>query len=217
MIALTQSRPTTTTNVAQAIERCFCPVDLPLDESGLLDLARRGDLEAFNQLVLNYQDAVYRQAFWMLGETEAAEDAAQEAFIRAFQNMPYFHGNTFKAWMLKITSNLCIDMLRYRKIRPTAPLTALDEDGEEIESAAWLTAPGPSTEAIVESEELAETLQACLARLDPDYRLALVLVDIQELDYQQAADIMNIRLGTLKSRVARGRLRLRAALQECYN
>jgi RNA polymerase sigma-70 factor (ECF subfamily) len=213
MIALTETR----TSIAETFDRCFSCRTLPQDEFALLEMARRGDPEAFNELVLKYQDAVYRQAFWMMGETEAAEDAAQEAFIRAFQAMPSFHGSTFKAWLLKITSNLCIDMLRYRSIRPTAPLAALDEDGEEIESAAWMTDPSPSTEAIIESEELAESVQACLARLDLDYRMALVLVDIQELDYQQAAEIMHIRLGTLKSRVARGRMRLRSALQEYYN
>ncbi len=182
------------------------------NETQLVAAAQRGDLEAFNCLVLAYQDIVYRQAFWMMTEREAAEDAAQEAFIRAYQNIHTVYGTTFKSWLLRITTNVCIDMLRRLKKRPTTSLEPTDEDGEEIESASWMIAPGQSTEAAIEGREMMDTVHDCLARLQPDYRAAIILVDVQEMDYQAAARAMGICMGTFKSRLARARLQMRNEL-----
>jgi RNA polymerase sigma-70 factor (ECF subfamily) len=184
------------------------------EETRLIHQAQKGNLDAFNQLVLSYQDVVYRQAFWVLGEQEAAEDATQEAFIRAFQNIQVVYGSTFKAWLLRITTNVCIDMVRRVQRHPLTALEPVDEDGEEFESAAWMVDRSPSIEATVETEQMVEAVQQCLSRLHPDYRTAIVLVDIQELDYEEAARSMGICMGTFKSRLARARMRLRGLLQD---
>jgi RNA polymerase sigma-70 factor, ECF subfamily len=186
------------------------------DENHLIQAAQRGSLEAFNQLVLNYQDLVYRQAFWMLGEQEAAEDATQEAFIRAYQNIHTVYGNTFKAWLLRIVTNCCIDMLRRLQKHPLTSLEPVDQDGEEFESSSWLVDPNPSIESRVESEEMMRAVRNCLDQLHPDYRTAVILVDVQELDYLEASKIMGLGMGTFKSRLARARLRLRNALQNYW-
>jgi RNA polymerase sigma-70 factor (ECF subfamily) len=186
------------------------------NENQLIAAAQRGNLDAFNQLVLIYQDIVYRQAYWMMTEREAAEDATQEAFIRAYQNIHTVYGSTFKSWLLRITTNVCIDMLRRLKKRPTTSLEPTDEDGEEIESASWMATSGPSTEATIESREMMATVQDCLGRLQPEYRAAIILVDVQEMDYQAAARIMGICMGTFKSRLARARLQMRSQLTHSW-
>jgi RNA polymerase sigma-70 factor (ECF subfamily) len=174
-------------------------------EARLLHQAQQGNLDAFNQLVISYQDRVYRQALWVLGEPEEAADAAQEAFLRAYQNLHTFHGTTFRAWLLRITTNYCLDLLRRRKSHPVTPLMPLDEDCEENESPSWMVDLNQSTEVIFEHKELRSSIRKCLYRLTPDYRAAITLVDIQGLDYQEAAGILGVCLGTFKSRLLRAR------------
>jgi len=187
------------------------------EETRLIQQAQKGSLDAFNQLVLSCQDQVYRQAYWVLGEQEAAEDATQEAFLRAYQNIMTVYGTTFRAWLLRITTNVCIDMLRQARKHPVTPLEPVDADGEEFESASWMVDPAQSVESTVETEQIVEAVQACLSQLHPDYRTALILVDIQEKDYEEAAKVMDICMGTFKSRLARARLRLRNALQKYWS
>ena len=106
-----------------------------MDEASLIQAARQGDLDAFNRLVLAYQDRLYTQAYRLLGEAEAAEDATQEAFISAYRNIHTYRGGSFRGWLLRIVTNACYDELRRRKRRPTQPLEPLDEEDEEIEIA----------------------------------------------------------------------------------
>ncbi|MBN2549111.1 MAG: sigma-70 family RNA polymerase sigma factor [Anaerolineales bacterium] len=184
-----------------------------MDEAALIQAARQGDLDAFNRLVLAYQDMVYNQAYRMMSESEAAEDAAQDAFISAFRNLGSYRGGSFKAWLLRIVTNLCYDELRRRKRRPTTPLEPVDQDDEEIESPRWLSDPGETPEETVERAELARALQRCLEHLPDDFRAVVVLVDLQGMDYMEAAQAIGNPLGTVKSRLARARLRLRDCLQ----
>jgi RNA polymerase sigma-70 factor (ECF subfamily) len=184
-----------------------------MDETELIHAARCGDLDSFNRLVLAYQDMVYSQAYRLIGEPEAAEDAAQDAFISAFRNLGSYRGGSFKAWLLRIVTNGCYDELRRRKRRPTTPLEPLDNDSEEIESPRWLSDPGDSPEQTAERAELAKALQHCLSDLPPEFRSVVILVDIQGLDYSEAAQVVGAPLGTVKSRLARARLRLRDCLQ----
>src|SRR5512133_1404609 len=100
--------------------------------------AQQEELNAFNELVLTHQDAVYRQALWILGDEDAAEDATQEAFLRAYRNFHTYDGGPFRPWIMRITTNYCLDQLRRRKIRKTTSLEAYDEYEEEIENAPWL-------------------------------------------------------------------------------
>jgi RNA polymerase sigma factor (sigma-70 family) len=184
-----------------------------MDEAFLIKSAQDGDLDSFNCLVLQYQDMIYNQAYRMIGEPEYAADAAQDAFISAFRNLKTYCGGSFRAWLMRIVSNLCYDELRRRKRRPTTPLEPLDDDGEEMETPAWLADPGESPEDAVGRDELGDAIQNCLNHLPDDFRSVVVLVDIQGMDYSEAAASLGKPLGTVKSRLARARLRLRDCLQ----
>ncbi len=184
-----------------------------MDEAVLIQAAKQGDLDAFNRLVLAYQDMVFAQAYRMINEPEVAEDATQDAFISAYRNLRSYRGGSFKAWLLRIVTNACYDELRRRKRRPTTPLEPLDQDEEEIESPRWLADPGESPEEAAERAELAEALQNCLQGLSPEFRAVVILVDMQGMDYQEASEAAGTALGTIKSRLARGRLKLRDCLQ----
>ena len=184
-----------------------------MDEPGLIQAALQGDLDAFNRLVLAYQDIVFSQAYRMMGEQEAAEDAAQDAFISAYRKLDSYRGGSFKAWLLRIVTNLCYDELRRRKRRPTTPLEPVDNDNEEIESPRWMSDPGETPEEHAERMEVARALQACLQDLPDEFRAVVTLVDIQGMDYTEAAQVIGSPLGTVKSRLARARMRMRDCLQ----
>lgn len=184
-----------------------------MDEAALIQAARQGDLDAYNRLVLAYQEVVYNQAYRMMGEPDAAEDAAQDTFISAFRHLTGYRGGSFKAWLLRIVTNACYDELRRRKRRPTTPLEPLDSNEDEVESPHWITDPGEGPEQAAERSELASALQSCLDGLPDDFRAVVVLVDVQGMDYIEAARVVSKPLGTVKSRLARARLRLRDCLQ----
>lgn len=184
-----------------------------MDEPALIEAALKGDLDSFNRLVLVYQDMVYNQAFRMMGEQATAEDAAQDAFITAFRKLSTYRGGSFKAWLLRIVTNNCYDELRRRKRRPTVPLEPVDRENEEIESPGWLTDPGESPEEAAERAELSRTLQNCLENLPPNFRTIVILVDIQGMDYAEASQVIKKPLGTVKSRLARARMRMRDCLR----
>jgi RNA polymerase sigma-70 factor (ECF subfamily) len=184
-----------------------------MDESALIIAAQDGDVDAFNRLVLAYQDLVYTQAYRMIGENAAAADTAQDAFISAYHHIRSFRGGSFKAWLLRIVTNACYDELRRRKRRPTVALEPVDESGEEIESPHWMEDPNETPEAHLDRAELNNAIQHCLEGLPAEFRAAVVLVDIQGMDYIEAATVIGKPLGTIKSRLARARLRLRDCLQ----
>lgn len=184
-----------------------------MDEAALIQMAQKGDLDSFNRLVLAYQDMVFNQAYRMISEVEVAEDAAQDTFIIAYRKMDTYRGGSFKAWLLRIVTNLCYDELRRRKRRPTTPLEPLDQDDEEIESPRWMSDPAETPEETAERAELGRAIQRCLNELPADFKAIVTLVDIQGLDYAEAAAAVNSPLGTVKSRLARGRTRLRDCLQ----
>ena len=185
----------------------------PSSNDLLIRQAAAGDLEAFNALVLAYQNMVYHQAFALLGDQNTAEDAAQESFIKAFENITQFHGGSFRAWLLKIATNVAYDALRRSKRRPTQPLHTEDKDGDEIESVSWLADPGPSVSALVEQNELAREIYRALGDLPDAYRSVLTLIDLHELDYKEAAQVLRIPIGTIKSRLARARLQMKNKLK----
>ena len=178
----------------------------------MIQAARGGDLDAFNRLVLGYQDLVYNHAYRMIGEEESADDATQNTFISAYNHLGSFRGGSFKAWLLRIVTNACYDELRRRKRRPTVPLEPLDDTGEEVESAHWMVDPIDQPEKQVEQAELQRAIQHCLDNLPSDFRSTVIMVDIQGLDYVEAAQAIGKPIGTIKSRLARARLRLRECL-----
>lgn len=183
-----------------------------VDEIALIQAAKRGDLDSFNHLVLAYQDMVYSHAYRMVGETEAADDATQNTFIAAYNHLNNFRGGSFKAWLLRIVTNTCYDELRRRKRRPTVPLEPADDEGEEVESAKWMVDPAVQPEDQVERLELQKAIQHCLDKLPEEFRSAVVMVDVQGLDYFEASQASGKPIGTIKSRLARARLRLRDCL-----
>jgi RNA polymerase sigma-70 factor (ECF subfamily) len=184
-----------------------------MDEAGLIQDAQQGNLDAFNRLILAYQDRVYNQAFRVLGEYQSADDATQEAFISAYKNIRSFRGGSFRAWLLRIVTNACYDELRRKKRRPTTPLEPVDDEGDEIESPHWIADPGELPEDNVARSELANAIQACLDQLSEDFRVVVVLVDVQGLDYLEASEVIGKPLGTIKSRLARARNRMKDCLQ----
>jgi RNA polymerase sigma-70 factor, ECF subfamily len=184
-----------------------------MDEGALISAAQAGDLNAFNSLVQTYQDMLFNQAYRVMGEPEYAADATQEAFISAYKKLRSYRGGSFRAWLLRIVTNACYDELRRRQRRPTTSLEPLDDGGDEIESPQWLTDPGETPEDSLERAELSTAIQRCLNDLPSDFRSVVVLVDVQGLDYAQAAQAIGKPVGTVKSRLARARTRLRDCLR----
>jgi RNA polymerase sigma-70 factor (ECF subfamily) len=176
------------------------------EEAVLIERSQGGDLDAFNALVLAYQGQVYNLCLRMLGSPQAAEDAAQEAFIAAYRAVPRFRGGRFRAWLLRIAANACYDELRRRRSRPQVPLEAPADDERP---SAELPASDEPLEQRAERLELARCLQEGLASLLPDQRLAVILRDVQGLAYEEVAEATGASLGTVKSRISRGRAALR--------
>ena len=183
------------------------------DESKLIGYAQEGDLDAFNRLVILYQDLVYNQAVRVMGDVAAAQDATQEAFISAYRNIKSYRGGSFRAWLLRIVTNACYDELRRRRRRPSTPLEPEDDEGEEIESPQWIVDPGDQPEYHLERRDLENAIQHCLDELPFEFREVVVLVDLQGLDYTEAAEASRKPIGTIKSRLARARGRLRDCLK----
>ena len=184
-----------------------------MDEAALINESKKGDLDSFNRLVLEYQDLVYYQAYRMIGETSTAEDATQEAFISAYRHIHSFRGGSFRAWLLRIVTNVCYDEIRRRKRRPTVPLEPVDDADEEIESPYWIADSSDTPEEAAQRSELNQAIQHCLADLPEEFLSVVVLVDLQGVDYSEAAETIGKPIGTVKSRLARARLRLRDCLQ----
>ena len=178
-----------------------------MDEMELATLvkeAKDGRLEAFNRLVAEYQAPVYNLAFRMLTDPTMAEDVAQDTFVAAFRKLHTFHTGNFRAWLMRIATNSCRDHLRSPRVRRSVSLEALEES-----PSFAVPDTGESPEAHVLRRELAGIIQETLGRLPADQRLAVILVDVQEYSYGEAAQIMGVPIGTVKSRLSRGRLTLR--------
>jgi RNA polymerase sigma-70 factor, ECF subfamily len=173
----------------------------------LVARARAGDLAAFNALVDQHQGQVYGVCLRMLGQPAAAEDAAQETFISAWRSIGRLRGDRFAPWLLRIAANVCTDELRRRKRRPGVSLE------DELDAGGFQPAdPDPSPEAATLSNELRRTIDGALAQLGEEQRLAVILSDIEGLDYQEIAEVMGTSLGTVKSRLSRARAQLRQLL-----
>jgi RNA polymerase sigma factor (sigma-70 family) len=179
-----------------------------MNHQDLIKFALQGDLDSFNQLVLEFQTMVYRHAYYMLHDHDKAEDIAQDTFIAAYKNLPQYRGGSFKAWLMRIATNFCLDELRRQKRRRFLPITFFTRQNEQEETEERLPESGPSVEEIVEQSELYQALRTQLEQLDPIYRSAIALVDMQGFDYDEAAETLGVPLGTLKSRLVRARHQL---------
>lgn len=186
-------------------------------EKDLVERSKNNDLQAFEELVSLYERKIYNLAYRLMGNHEDAHDLVQEAFLRAFRALGGFRGEaSFSTWLYRITLNLCHDELR-RRYRLS--WESLDEkvclnEGEVAKQIAS-TRPGP--EELYEKQELQEKLQELLMTLSPEFRLAVVLRDIEGFTYQEIAEHMECSMGTVKSRISRGRNYLKEKWQEEQN
>jgi len=182
-------------------------------ETLLITSAQQGDLDAFNQLVLNYQDMMYRIALRIIHDECSAEDATQDAMILAFRNIRSFRGGNFKSWLARVTVNASYDELRRGKRHNGIPLEMFTSEGDEVESPDWMRDPASGPEERAETSELRSAVYQCIKSLVPDYRLMVVLVDMEGMSYEEAARIARVPVGTVKSRLARARLQIRSKMK----
>lgn len=181
------------------------------DEQQHIAQAQTGDLEAFNVLVLRYQNYIYSIAYRIMGDGESAADATQDAFLTAFRKLETYRGGVFKAWLARIATNTCYDILRKRKRRPADYLEELPGSDAYGEPSIAADTPNPESEA--QRSDLNRALQDCINALNDDQRVVLVLSDVQGFAYQEIAETTGSSLGTVKSRLSRARLAMRRCLQ----
>jgi RNA polymerase sigma-70 factor (ECF subfamily) len=180
-------------------------------ERRLIDAAKQGDLASFNVLVTLHERAVYGLCFRMLREQMAAEDAAQDAFLKAWSSIGSFRGEMFRAWLLRIATNRCYDIIRAKGRRPADSLDALPFETEP----AWTSQAGGDEhpEQHAARAELSRCLEQALSALPDDQRLVIILSDIEERSYEEIAEITGAAVGTVKSRLSRARAKLRESLR----
>jgi RNA polymerase sigma-70 factor, ECF subfamily len=183
------------------------------DEYRLVIAAKNGDINAFNQLVLNYQDLVYLHVSSLLRDEHVAEDLSQITFIKAYQGLSRYRNGSFRAWLLRIATNACYDELRRQKRQQTLPLIPLNFEEDENESPEWMLDKGLSVEQRVEQGELGEWFKKGLDQMPEEFRTVVILVDVLGLEYGEVSQVLSIPIGTVKSRLARGRIRIQAHLK----
>ncbi|MGI6553814.1 MAG: sigma-70 family RNA polymerase sigma factor [Bacillota bacterium] len=183
-------------------------------EQDLIEKSKQGNLEAFEELVILYEKQIYNVAYRFIGNHDDASDLAQEAFVRAFKSIKSFRGEaSLKTWLYHIVANVCRDELRKRKRQPVVSLDApiITEDGEmHRQQEDWSFAP----ERIYERIEVQETVQQLLGELIPEYRLVLIMREIQGFTYEEIATQLGCSLGTVKSRINRARHALKNKIME---
>ena len=179
-----------------------------MNEILLISRARGGDREAFGALVEQYRDNVYRLAYRMCGNAYDADEAAQEAFVAAWRALPNFRGDAkFSTWLYRLTTNAAIDVMRREKRHQTVG------DGEMMDLADDADSP----QETVERTEQQEAVQKALATLSEEYREVLLLRYMEELDYAEIADVLQLPSGTVKSRINRAKAALKTALLKSGN
>jgi RNA polymerase sigma-70 factor, ECF subfamily len=182
-----------------------------MDEKRMIAAAQRGDVPSFNQLVHAYQGTLYQTAYRVLGDGSAASDATQDAFIAAYKSIRSFRGGSFRAWLLRIVTNCCYDQLRIKRRKPSVSLDALLFDFPNAEESVG-ESRDESPHDLAERQELGSIIQEGLRTMPPDQRVTLVLADIQGFAYEEISQITGVNIGTVKSRLSRGRAYLREFL-----
>jgi RNA polymerase sigma-70 factor, ECF subfamily len=182
-----------------------------MDEKRLIAAAQRGNLESFNNLVRAYQGTLYQTAYRVLGDGSAASDATQDAFIAAYRSIRSFRGGSFRAWLLRIVTNRCYDQLRTRRGKYAVSLDALIPDFPNMEESVGESRE-ESPQDSAERRELGSIIQKGLEMIPPEQRVTVTLADIQGFAYEEIAQITGVNIGTVKSRLSRGRAYLREFL-----
>jgi RNA polymerase sigma factor (sigma-70 family) len=181
-------------------------------DNELISASQNGDLNAFNILVKRYERRIYGLCYRLLGDQENAADVTQEVFLSVFRHIRTFNGGPLAPWILRIASNACFDHLRARRRRPSESLDYAWND-EENPSSFELADSAERPEETVLRHELGASIIEALQQLHPDQRSVIVMSDIQDLSYEEIAQISGVALGTVKSRISRGRARLREILR----
>ena len=189
---------------------CAGHTPLPLQD-------RAGAAYCFNCIIAHFQSPAYNLARRMLNDWAWAEDAVQDSFVAGYRAFHQFRGDNLPAWIMRIVANTCRDALRYRRARPVLPLdprpAGCDDPDNATFAAADLPATTESPEEHAERKELRRAIEAGLAALPPERRLVVLLVDVQGFSYEETAAALNCSLGTVKSRLSRGRRELRDYLR----
>jgi len=175
----------------------------------LIERARGGDTRAFEDLARREERALYRHALRIVGTTSDAEDIVQDALFSAWRSIASFQGLSFRAWLFRIATNRALDQLRSRKRRPELPLDPPDDD-----DVTWAepVAPGPDLTQLAGDREALAAVETALASLPAEQRTALLLRDVEGFPYEEIAVITSVEIGTVKSRIHRGRLAVRNVL-----
>ncbi len=185
-------------------------------EVQIVQCVLQGDVNAFEKLVLEYEKAVFGITQRMCGNAEDAADMTQETFIKAYNSLSSFRGDSkFSVWLYRIATNVCLDFLRSKSRKPTVSLSAEDDDGEEVELD--IADESQSPERLLERGLTRDAVRRGLNALSPEYRQILLLREIQGLSYEEIADVLTLEVGTVKSRIFRARKRLYAFLIEDGN
>ena len=185
-----------------------------IDEKKLIAEVLGGDHEAFAQLVEVYEDKVYNLCLRMCSDREDARDLAQEAFLKAWRGLRFYKQEAaFSTWLYRLTSNVCIDYLRQKKRRSAVSFVTADEEGVQLD----IPDPTPTPEQQVMDEQTKEQVANAMSQLEEEFRLVLTLRVVEELSYDEIAEIMELKVGTVKSRLARAREKLRKILLENGN
>ena len=184
-----------------------------MSEEQLIRRAQQGDNDAFEELLLLHQKKVYNLCLRMSANPDDALDLSQEAFLRAWRSLgQYQFEASFSTWLFRLTSNICIDFLRRKKRRQETSLTeSYDDSDEGAELAVPDAQPGPEQQAMTNETKI--ELARAMEQLSPEHREILQLRVIEDLQYEQIADILGVRVGTVKSRLARARLSFRKILK----
>jgi len=191
------------------------------DEQHLIERCRSGDLTAFDELVAQHQNRIYNLCYWTLGDADEAADAAQTVFVRAFRSFASFRGDAaLGTWLHRIAVNVTIDAARRRQRAPL-PISALERDEDdsresELESApGHFSTPDATAQEVLTRRERRQAVREALSALPDHHRTVLVLFDIEGHSYEEVAELLELPLGTVKSRLNRARLALRDRLDTC--
>jgi RNA polymerase sigma-70 factor (ECF subfamily) len=178
-----------------------------MEDEALLERARRGDRDAFSELVIRHQDGLYTMSLRLLGRPEDAADVVQETFLRAYDNLPKLRGDSVRGWLYRVACNCSRDVQRRAVRRPTSPLE--NDEGKVVD----MPDPALGPDATAEARERAATIRDAVLSLPVDYRQAVVLRDVNDLTYEEISDALRVPMGTVKSRINRGRALLATRLR----
>ena len=177
------------------------------EESRIVQKVLKGDVNAFEKLVLEYEKSVYNRALRMTGNSEDASDMTQEAFIKAYNSLQSFRGDSkFSVWLYRIATNVCLDFLRSKSRKPTVSLSVEDNEGEEVQLDVADESQSP--ELLLDRQMTRESVRRGLETLSPEYRQILLLREIQGLSYDEISQTLGLEVGTVKSRIFRARKKL---------